>query len=131
MTFTFDNTLATNLAIVRFEIGDTSDSGHYLEDETINYYLTNDSVGGAVIACLEYIITQLSQPNFRLDWLTVSNEQARAGMEGVLKQKRQKYGLYSVTMTASIGHAHRADSYEKLAEANEDGDYYTTPDGAP
>lgn len=131
MTFTFDATLSTNLALVRFEIGDTGNDGHYLEDETINYFLTNSSVGQAVVSCVEYIITQLSQPNFRLDWLSVSNEQARAGFESILKQKRQKYGIYTSTVSTVISNPHRADSYEKLATANDDGEYYDEPDGTP
>ena len=122
MSFTFDNTIATDLAKVRFEIGDTNEKGHYLEDETINYYLT-DGVGSAVINCIEYIITQLSMPDFKLDWMSVSNAQARAGFETILKTKRQKYGIYNVSMVSTVSHAHRADSYE-----NQDG-VYTAPDG--
>lgn len=130
MTFTFDNTLSTNLALVRFEIGDTNEKGHYLEDETITYFLTNNSVGQAVVSSLEYIITQLSTPDFRLDWMSVTNGQARASFENMLKMKRQKYGISTVTAASTISHAHRADSYEKLATVNNDGLYYDVPDGA-
>lgn len=131
MTFTFDNTLSTDLARVRFEIGDTNEAGHYLEDETINYFLTNESVGEAVVSCIEHIITQLSQPDFKKDWLSVSMGEARKGYEVMLKQKRQKYGVYNVTASSTISHAHRADSYEQLSEPNDDGLYYDEPDGAP
>jgi hypothetical protein len=34
MTFTFDTSLTTDLALARFHIGDVSEEGHYLEDET-------------------------------------------------------------------------------------------------
>jgi len=121
--FTFDSTLSTDLAKVRFEIGDTNEKGHYLEDETITYFLTG-SIGQAVVSCLEYIITQLSIPDFRLDWMSVTNGQARAAFENMLKLKCQKYGIsQGAVMTSSISHAHRADSFE-----NEDG-VYTAPDG--
>ena len=121
--FTFDSTLSTDLAKVRFEIGDTNEKGHYLEDETITYFLTG-SIGQAVVSCLEYIITQLSIPDFRLDWMSVTNGQARAAFENMLKLKCQKYGIsQGAVMTSSISHAHRADSFE-----NEDG-IYTAPDG--
>jgi hypothetical protein len=121
--FTFDSTLSTDLAKVRFEIGDTNEKGHYLEDETITYFLTG-SIGQAVVSCLEYIITQLSIPDFRLDWMSVTNGQARAAFENMLKLKCQKYGIsQGAVLTSSISHAHRADSFE-----NEDG-IYTAPDG--
>jgi len=123
MSFTFDNTLSTNLALVRFEIGDTNEDGHYLEDETINHFLTT-SIGQAVVSCLDHIITQLSIPDFKLDWMSVSNDKARAAFENMLKLKCQKYGIsQGAVMSSSISHAHRADSFE-----NQEG-VYTAPDG--
>jgi hypothetical protein len=128
MTFTFDNTLATDLAKVRFEIGDVNSEGHYLEDETINYFLTT-SIGQAVVNCIEYIITQLSIPDFRLDWMSVTNGQARTAFENLLKLKVQKYGVApTATATCTITHAHRADSYEYSSE-EVDGSHYTDPSG--
>ena len=123
MTFTFLSTLATDLALVRFHIGDTNTDGYYLEDETINYFLTNHDIGTAVIRCIQYIITQLSQPNFRLDWLTVSNEQARAGYENLLKQKAMELGisLSGVTASSTISLPYRADSYQDSDDAVHDG----------
>jgi len=111
-TFTFDNTLATDLALVRFHIGDTSSSGNYLWDQTITALLTSEgSVGGAVIASIRYIITQLSSPDFKLDWLSVSNKEARAGFELLLKQKSQELGVTSgATASSTINNAYRADS---------------------
>lgn len=128
MTFTFATDLSTSLAKVRFHIGDTNTNGAYLADETINALVTSEgSVGGAVIACIKYIITQLSSPDFRLDWMSVSNAEARKGFENLLKQKAQEFGISTTGVTAGseTSFAHRADSYE-----NVDG-VYTTPDGAP
>ena len=130
MTFTYDNTLATDLAKVRFEIGDVNSEGHYLEDETINYFLTNYSVGQAVVSCLDHIITQLSIPDFRLDWMSVTNGQARSAFENLLKLKSQKYGIsQGAVMSSSIKFAHRADSYEYSEEVNSDGSHYDSPEG--
>jgi hypothetical protein len=115
MTYTFDPSLSTDLALVRFHIGDTSEAGAYLQDETITALLASSgSVGGAVIASIKYIITQLSQPNFSLDWLSVDPASARAGYENLLKQKAQEFGisLSSVSAVASISLPHRADSGE-------------------
>ena len=123
MTFTYDNTLSTDLAKVRFEIGDVNSEGHYLEDETINYFLTT-SIGQAVVSCLDHIITQLSIPDFKVDWMSVSTAEARKAFENMLKLKCQKYGIsQGAVMSSSISHAHRADSFE-----NEEG-VYTAPDG--
>ena len=131
MTYTFNNSLSTDVSLVRFHIGDNHDNGHYLEDETIQYFVDNGSVGSAVIACIKYIITQLSIPNFRKDWLSVTNEQARAGYETLLKIKQQEFGISSATVTSIISHTHRADSYEYLSEVNDEGEHYDAPDGTP
>ena len=111
-TFTFDNTLATDLALVRFHIGDTSSAGNYLWDETITALLASaGSVGGAVIASIRYIISQLSSPDFKLDWLSVSNKEARAGFELLLNQKAQELGVsLGATASSTINNAYRADS---------------------
>ena len=137
MTFTFDNTLSTDLAKVRFHCGDTSSDGAYLADETINALVTSEgSVGGAVVACIKYIITQLSSPNFRLDWLTVSNEQARQGFEKLLKDKAQEFGvsLSNVTATSTISLPYRADSYQHSTGTrvdDTDSDETSVYDGSP
>jgi hypothetical protein len=129
MTFTYDSSLSTDLAKVRFEIGDTHSEGYYLDDETINYFLTNYSIGQAVVSCIDHIITQLSVPDFKLDWMSVSNASARAAFENLRKQKAQKYGISSgATASCTIAHAHRADSYEYSSEETS-GSHYTSPEG--
>ncbi len=111
-TFTFDNTLSTDLSLVRFHTGDTEEEGAYLFDETISGLLTiHGDVGGAVIAAIRYIITQLSSPDFKKDWLSVSHKEARAGFETMLKMKAQELGVsLGATASSSISSAFRADS---------------------
>jgi hypothetical protein len=123
MTFTFDTSLATDLALVRFHCGDTNSAGHYLEDETITYFLTNYDVATAVVQCIKYIITQLSTPNFRQDWLTVDNATARAGYETLLKSKALELGvsLSGVTVSSTISLPYRADSYQDSTDSEHDG----------
>lgn len=123
MAFTFDPALADSVSLVRFHVGDTNSDGHYLEDATIQYFVTASGVATAVIRCIQYIITQLSTPNFRLDWLTVSNEQARAGYETLLKSKALELGvsLSGVTASSTISLPYRADSYQDSAESVHDG----------
>ncbi len=115
MGFSYDINLTNDSDMVRFHIGDTDDNGNYLEDETIIALIASEgSVGGAVIACIKYIMSQLSSPNFKLDWLTVSNEQAREGFEKILDDKAQQFGISKSGMVASssIGLPSRADSFQ-------------------
>ena len=136
MTFTFATDLSTDLALVRFHIGDTNSDGAYLADETINALVTSEgSVGGAVIACIKYIITQLSSPNYHLDWLTVSNHEARQGFEKLLKDKAQEFGinLSGVTATSMIKLPYRRDSYQYTTSSRTDttSDNTDSYDGSP
>ena len=99
--------------MVRFHCGDKYEQGYYLADGEINYWLTEKTtVGGAVVACIQHIIALLSQPNFKLDWMSVSNEEARKGFENLLKEKAQEFGisLFNVSGTATISSGYRADS---------------------
>jgi hypothetical protein len=123
MTYTFNPALTDDISLTRFHVGDNSDAGHYLEDETINYFVTLSGVGTAVIRCIQYIITQLSQPDFKKDWLSVSNGEARKGYEALLKTKAQEFGISvsGATMTSSVTLPFRPDSYMTVG----------TQDGAP
>ena len=123
MAFTYDPALSTNVSLVRFHIGDTNEDGAFLADETINYLVTTYSVGEAVVRSIQYIITQLSQPDFRLDWMQVSNKEARTGYEKLLKEKAQEFGirLSKLTPTSTISQPYRADSYQDSDDAVYDG----------
>jgi hypothetical protein len=123
MTYTFAPALSNDVSLVRFHIGDINADGHYLEDETINYFVTNSGVATAVIRCIQYIITQLSQPNFSLDWMSVSNEQARAGYEALLKQKSLELGVSTTGAVAAstISLPYNADSYQDSSTSVYDG----------
>lgn len=114
MTYEFDPSLADDVSLVRFHIGDTNEAGCYLQDETIQYWVDQtNSIGEASVMCIKYIITQLSSPNFNLDWMSVSNAEARAGYEQMLKEKRIEFGLPSAIAVSTISHPHRADNYEQ------------------
>lgn len=121
MSFTYKFALDNDTSLVRFHIGDTSEDGHFLEDETINKWLTDgDSVEETAVRCLKYIITQLSVPNFRADWLTVSNEEARKGYETILKKLSQEFGVSSgVTLGSEVTGSWRADSEQTDADYEE------------
>lgn len=120
MTFTFDPTLADNVSLVRFHIGDVHEEGFYLADETLSYLVTTHGVAGAVVRAIDFIITQLSQPNFKLDWLSVTNSEARAGYEKLKKEKEQELGVNTgAVASSSVSLPSRADSY--MTSSDQDG----------
>jgi CRISPR/Cas system-associated endonuclease/helicase Cas3 len=122
MTFTFDPSLADNTSLVRFHIGDTNaEGGHFLEDETIAYWVNQVGVPHAVIECIKYIITQLSTPDFTQYWLKVSNEKAREGYERLLATKQKEFGIVDqgFRVRSIISHPYRADSY--MTDGEQDG----------
>jgi len=120
MTFTHHPNLTDDVSLVRFHIGDTNPEGHFLEDETIQYWVDQGSAKTAVIACLQYIISQLSAPDFKQDWLSVSMGDARKGYEELLKQKRIELGISSVFVATTTSSPYREDSLQT------DGNYAET-----
>ena len=112
MTYTFDPSLADDVSYIRFQIGDTNTSGMFLQDETVQaIFDMSDDYGDAIVECIQYIITQLSQPNFSLDWLNVSGmESARAGYEKLLERRKVEYSIQRMVVTSTIALPYRADS---------------------
>lgn len=110
MTFTFVGDLSTNLDLVRFRIGDTDSNGYYLEDATINALVTAHGVNGATVEALRYILSQLSRPDFKADWLQVSNKEAAANVRAQLRDAIRRYGVGGVA--AQVQTVYRADSQQ-------------------
>lgn len=98
MTATYDTSLGNDVSVVRFHIGDTDTTAPRLSDEEIAYNVTNtNTIGEAVIACINAIIAQLSLPNFTADWLTVDHASARKGYFDLLAIKRRQFGLGGIS----------------------------------
>lgn len=94
MTFTYDTALSTDLAKVRFHIGDTDSDMPKFQDETINAILTQEgTVPKAVIKLLNSLIATLSDPAFTADWLRVNPAAAREGVLITLAIKRREFGI--------------------------------------
>lgn len=111
MTFTYTPAAPDDTTWVRFHIHDTVESESYLSDEEIGMALSNyGSVAAASIACIKSIIATLSKPDFRADWLQVSNAEARKGYETLLREKRAEFGIPAVS--ASGQSVYRADSLQ-------------------
>lgn len=119
MTYTFDPSLADDVSYIRFQIGDTNTAGMFLQDETIQaVFDESDDYGDAIISCIQYIITQLSQPNFSLDWLNVSGMgEARAGYEKLLADKKVEFGIQRMSFTTTIALPYRADSNQDSTQS--------------
>lgn len=62
MTFTYDNTLSTNLAKVRFRIGDTDSADPLFTDEEIGALLSSEgSVLKAALACCRSLAARFAR----------------------------------------------------------------------
>jgi len=62
MSFSYDPTLADDVSKVRFQIQDTIEAGHYLEDEEISFLLVdNGNVYGAAADAAEALYARFSQ----------------------------------------------------------------------
>ena len=121
MTYSFDPTLDDDVSLVRFHVGDTDEDGYFLEDETIQYWVDAGTTSSAVIACIRYILSQLSRPDFRLDWMTVSGmQEARKGYEALLMQKQAELGQVLITATSTITHPYRLDSLQDSEDSTYD-----------
>src|SRR5687768_5115924 len=72
MAFSYEEDLEIERDFVRFWTGDTVEGEHFLSDEIIASLLTVEGTRQkATLAALRSIISQLSKPNFRADWLQV------------------------------------------------------------
>lgn len=114
MAFTYTEDLTVNADFVRFHTGDTVEDESFLSDAIITSLLAvNETKQKATIQALQYIITRLSQPNFRADWLQVDLKTAREGYENLLKLKYQEFGSARIIATALP--TYRADSRQTEA----------------
>ena len=111
MAFTFDPSLANEISQVRFHIGDTREEAHFLEDETLQYLISQHGWKLAVLHGIRSIILNLSRPDIRLDWMTISMAEARKGYERMLQEKSQELGvsISGARMYSSVSLPSRAD----------------------
>lgn len=109
MTFTYTEDLDSDRDFVRFHTGDTDSASSFLSDAIITSLLSTYSTPqAAAIAGIRYIITKLSTPNFRADWLQVDTSTARAGYEKMLAEKKNEFGIGGLSVT--VTNTYRADS---------------------
>jgi hypothetical protein len=98
MTATFDPALGNSISKVRFHVGDTDVNNAMLQDETITALLVSQgTIEKAVIAILLHLISEMSRPNFRADWLQVDHDSALKGLRDLLAEKRAEFGIPALT----------------------------------
>lgn len=123
MTFSYNLTspVADN-ARVRFALGDVIVDGAIFSDEEIAFQLAETGTWQkTVIACIESVIARLAAtPDFRADWLQVSQATALAQWQLLLKTKRMEYGISLIT--ARTGYTFRPDSWMTEAPTFDDTD---------
>ena len=109
MAFTYAGDLSIDRDFVRFHTGDTVEDRSFLTDAVISSLIIEEgSKQKAVIAGIEYIIMMLSTPDFKADWLSVSNGEAIKSYERMLATKKQKFGVGG--RVAGVVYTYRVDS---------------------
>lgn len=119
MSFTFNAALTTDISKVRARVGDTTESGRFLEDETITAYLTEaGNVGQAAILCCEFIIGQLSR----------NYDRSNLGMSATRSQQITQYQslLRDLRTRASLGVSASFTGQNLTNRATRDQDATTT-----
>jgi hypothetical protein len=121
MSFTFNPALTDDVSLVRFHVGDTSESDYKIEDATIQHFVTAEGVGMAVIRCIQFIITKLSAPDERVGQYSITYGNALTGYQALLKTKAQEFSisLSGVVASSSVSLPWRADSY--MTDGEQDG----------
>lgn len=113
MTFTYTPASPDDTTRVRWHIGDTDELSLIMTDEDIAFALANSaSWKVAVIACIDYIITQLARESgVTLDWLKVEREAALKYYTQLKRDKKSEFGLVggSGTVSASATYTTRRD----------------------
>ncbi len=110
MTFTFDESLSTDLAKVRHHIGDIDSTRAWFTDAHINGVISLEgSWKKAVIACIQSMIARSAlEPDMSADWLTLHPDTSTKALERLLTIKARELDVSLFTATAV--HTYRPDS---------------------
>jgi len=115
MTFTYTPATPTDITRVRFHIADTVEAVADFSDEEIQFII--DETGGykaAVISCIRSLMAKLAKDvDFKADWLQVDSSRSVAGLEKLLNEKLNEFGISRVR--ANVVHRYRPDSRQHEA----------------
>lgn len=100
---------------LRFHLGDTDSSVAKFQDEELDAIILE--AGGwqaGVIWCIRNLLAKMQGPDFRADWLQISQlDAARKAYERLLKAKEAEFGLSNIASGAV--HVYRVDSQQRTA----------------
>lgn len=111
MTFTYDLSNPGDRERVRYHIQDTDADAVMFSDEEIDFVLSEEGqdVGRTVISLIQAAIGKLArEPDMTADWLRIDWRRSSDNWKQMLREKRQKFGVRSVS-TSSV-HTYRVDS---------------------
>lgn len=98
---------------LRFHLGDTDSGVAKFQDEELDAIIIE--AGGwqaGVIWCIRSLLAKMQGPDFRADWIQVSQlEAARKAYERLLKDKQAEFGLGNIE--AGAVHVYRVDSQQR------------------
>lgn len=126
MTFTYSVPFASDLDRMRFHLGDIDSTAPRQSDEELTAVLTLEGVETwqqGVLVAITGMISRLTTPNFKADWLQVDVKSARDGYWQLLEMKRTEFGL-SASIVATVKHVSRADLPPRTSD---DGTVYEYP----
>lgn len=108
MTWTFDSSLATDLAKVRLAIGDVITADQLIADETITALLTSEgSVNGAALKCAESLLARFSRDrDKRVGAMSLSGNRGEF-YERLVKQLRRAVSLGAAPFVGGISIAQK------------------------
>jgi hypothetical protein len=92
----------------------------FLEDETIDAILVafSDNIGLSVVSCARAIAAQLRRPDFKVDWMSVSNQVAAAeSYDQMAEDKASEWGVGGQSST--VVYTERRDSFWPDADTSE------------
>lgn len=113
MTFTYSpSATPTDLAQVRYHIGDTESAAAIFTDEEIAMVLAMESsdIGATVISLIRSAMAKLShEPDMQADWLKIDWRRSADQWKVLLAEKKREFGL-GFTFDGGGRHAYRPDS---------------------
>jgi len=130
MTFTYSpSATPSDTTLIRYHIRDTVEASAIFTDEEIAMVLADQStVKAAVISLLRGKIAELSsEPDFKADWLQVDSSRAVAGLEKLLNEKLNEFGISRVT--SGVVNRYRNDSAQHATPDYDLPDYDALYDG--
>ncbi len=115
MPFTYDTANPTDVTRVRYHLQDTDSAAVIFSDEEIQFVIDEEgSYQAAVISLIEAVMAKLAnEPDMSADWLKIDWRGSRESWVRLLNEKKKKFKLGLMIVTASAKHIYRVDGLQK------------------